>query len=168
MSRARRDRTVVAICLFFIAVAVTVELWWVRHATSLPAQQSWLADGFSLYAMGDRGYYDHVSPFEISLESFHVYFTQALYVALIAGTLRGAPWRFPLQLCVGAYVSYSVLLYFTAKHMTGYAETPVHDLPSFLMLVVPNLPWLFASLFLALDAGAEIARAMALAEGARP
>lgn len=64
-----------------------------HHAADLPAQQSWLADGFSLYAMGDRGYCDHVSPFEISLESFHIYVTQALCAALIAGTLRGARWR---------------------------------------------------------------------------
>ncbi len=168
MRRTSRDRAVIVICLFFVAVASTVELWWVRHASHLPAQQGWLAGAFSLYVLGDRGYYDQVGSFEISLETFHVYATQVFYVVLIAATLRGVRWRFPLQLCVGAYVAYSVMLYFAAKHMTGYVETPVHDLPSFLMLIVPNLPWLFASLFLALDAGAEIARAVALSGGARP
>lgn len=86
-------------------------------------------------------------------------------MALIAATLRGARWRFPLQLCVGAYVTYSVMLYFAAKHMTGYVQTPVHDLASFDMLVLPNLPWLLGTLFLALDAGAEITRDVARTEG---
>ncbi len=76
------------------------------------------------------------------------------------------PLRFPLQLCVGSYVAYSVTLYFTAKHMTGYVQMPAHDLGSMLLMIVPNLPWLLGSLYLAVDAGAEIARAVTRWEAA--
>ena len=162
--RLGRDRAVVALCLFFVVVACTIERLWLQHAIDLPEHPGWLTACFRFYARGDRGYYDQVSAFERSLETFEVYVTQVLFFAIAIGVLRRARWRFPLQLCVGAYLTYSVTLYFVAKHMTDYAQMPRHDLVSFLILVVPNLPWLLGNLFLALDAGAVLRHRAARAE----
>jgi hypothetical protein len=65
-----------------------------------------------------------------------------------------------LQLCVGAYVSYSVVLYFIAKHATGYAQMSEHNFSEFLILYLPNLPWLIGNGFLAIEASRAIARAV--------
>lgn len=61
MSRTGRDRAVIAICLFFIAMASSVELWWLHHTPVLTARESWLAVGFGFYGAGDRGYFDQVA-----------------------------------------------------------------------------------------------------------
>lgn len=165
-ARRSRDRAVLAVCAFFVAAALTIELWWLRHAADLPGESGWLGAAFRFYGRGDRGYYDQVSGFEIGLETFHVYVTTFGYAALIVSVLTGTAWRMPLQLCLGAYVAYSVVIYFAGKHLLGYAQMPVHDIPSFLIFYLPNLPWLFGSLFLAFDAGLEITRAVARREAA--
>ena len=33
---------------------------------------------------------------------------------------KRSPWRHPLQLLIGAYLSYSVILYFLVAHLSGY------------------------------------------------
>jgi hypothetical protein len=100
-----------------------------------------------------------VSNFEIGLESFHFVFTQWLLICLAAGIWRRATWRYPLQLAVASYVCYSTALYLLAKHVSAYTDMPRHNLASFLILYLPNLPWLFGNAWLACDAGRAIARA---------
>ena len=160
MTRQARDHVILGFCAFSVLMASTVELWWLLHADRLPTLHGWLPRAFRFYGIGDRGYYDQVSRFELTLETVHIVVTQWLYVVMAWCVLRRAVIRYPLQLILGSYVAYSVVLYFTAKHMTGYVQTPVHDWPSMLVLFVPNLPWLLGSLFLAIDAGIEIARAV--------
>ena len=152
------------LCAFFVLMASTVELWWLLHADRLPLLHGWMAAGFRLYGIGDRGYFDQVSRFELALEVVHVFATQWLYLLLAWAVLTRSAIRFPLQLCLGSYVAYSVVLYLTAKHMTGYVQTPRHDVLSMLVLVGPNLPWSLGSLFLAVDAGQAIAAAVAAQE----
>jgi cholestenol Delta-isomerase len=159
-----RDKSALWLIAFFVAVATTVELYWLVHASELPSQDGWLARGFRFYGIGDRGYYDDVGWFEVGLESFHLCFTVPALLWLAYAIVNRRAWRWPLQLCLGAYVAYSVVLYLTAKHVTSYASMPVHDLGSFLILVLPNMPWLLGSLWLALDAGGAILRAVRAAE----
>lgn len=159
-----RDRAALGLLAFFVAVALTIELYWLRHAFDLPRQHGWLARGFRFYGIGDRGYYDEVGRFEVGLESFQLCFTVPAYLWLAYAIVRRRPYRWPLQLCLGSYVAYSVVLYFTAKAATGFSQMQAHDLGAYLILVVPNLPWLLGSLWLALDAGAAILRAVRATE----
>jgi len=162
----RRDRATLWLVAFFVAAAMTVELYWLRHAFTLPNQSGWLAREFRFYGIGDRGYYDQVGWFEVGLESFHLCFTVPAYLWLAWTVVNRRVYRWLLQLCLGSYVAYSVVLYLTAKHVTSYASMPSHDVGSFLVLVLPNLPWLLGNLWLALDAARVIQRAVRAAEPA--
>jgi hypothetical protein len=163
---SRRDRAAVGLLLFFIVCALTIELYWLLHHDQLPQRDDFLARAFAFYGRGDRGYYNRVSPFEIGLESFNVLFTQALHACVLAGILRRKVWRTLLQLVVGSYVCYSTALYLVANHVSGYAEMPHHNLASFLIFYLPNLPWLLGSGWLAWDAGERIATAFRKIEAA--
>jgi len=155
-----RDKAALWLVGFFVTTALIVELYWLRHASDLLSQTGWLATAFRFYGIGDRGYYDQVGWFEVGLESFHLCFTIPAYLWLAYAIVNRLAYRWPLQLCLGAYVAYSVVLYLTAKHVTGYAQMPVHDVASFFILILPNLPWLLGSLWLAFDAGGTIIRAV--------
>ena len=154
-----RDRTATGLLLFFIACAFTLELYWLVHHSHLAQRHDFLARAFAFYGRGDRGYFDHVSTFEVGLESFHVLFTQVLHIFVLIGIFRRTLWRSILQLVVGSYVSYSTALYLLANHVSGYAEMPRHDLASFLIFYLPNLPWLLGNAWLAWDAGERITSA---------
>ena len=62
---------------------------------------------------------------------------------------------------VSAYEAQDLL----AKHITGYAEMPRHDVGSFLILYLANLPWLAGMGWLASDAAREISRVFRRVEG---
>ena len=159
-----RDKVALLLIAFFVVVALTIELYWLRHAFELPSQGGWLTTAFRFYGIGDRGYYDQVGWFEIGLESFHVCLTIPAYLWLGYAIIHRRIWRWPLQLCIGAYVAYSVVLYFTAKHVTGYAQMQGPGPGAFLVLVIPNLPWLVGNLWLAFSAGSVILKAVRTAE----
>jgi len=163
---SRRDRAAAELLLFFSVCAFTLELYWLLHHDRLPQRDDLLARAFAFYGRGDGGYYNHVSTFEIGLESFHVLFTQVLHACVLAGILGRKLWRNPLQLVVGSYVCYSTALYLMANHVSGYAEMPRHDLASFLIFYLPNLPWLLGNGWLAWDAGERIAGAFRKIEAA--
>lgn len=154
-----RDRAALWLLTFYIGCAFTLELYWLLYHGSLAARSDLFAPAFALYGRGDRGYYDLVSSFEAGLESFHLVFTQPLLICLAAGIWRGSAWRYPLQLAVASYVCYSTSLYLLANHISGYAGMPRHDLASFLIFYLPNLPWVFGNAWLGWDAARNIALA---------
>jgi hypothetical protein len=157
-SAAMRDRWIIAALIFFIIVAYAVELPWFILSAELPQRTDILGQMWATYGRADRGYYDLVTPFERGLESFHVFFTQCLYLLLIGSILWRWSYRYPLQLAVGAYVCYSTALYLVAKHVTGYALMPEHNLAGYLILYGANLPWLVGNFLIALHAAAIIRR----------
>lgn len=161
---SRHDKAALWLIAFFVAAALTIELYWLCNAFELPTRHSLFARGFRFYGIGDRGYWDHVSWFEVGLESFHICITVPLYLWLAGAIVTRSRYRWPLQLGIGAYVSYSVVLYLTAKYAVGYADMPTKDFGSFLILYVPNLPWLFGNLYLALVAGRTILAAVRTTE----
>jgi hypothetical protein len=163
--RRARDRAVIWLIAFYALVGFTVELNWLLFYRTFPRRHDFLGRMWRFYSQGDRGYYDLVSGFETGLEGFHLLVTLPLLLVLLWGILRGSIWRFPLQLCVGSYCCYSVLLYLLAKHVTGYAEMPRHDVGSFLILYLANLPWLAGMGWLASDAAREISRVFRRVEG---
>lgn len=156
----RGDRITLWLIVFFCVVAFTIESYWLLHVHDMAQQGTLLARGFAYYGRGDRGYYDQISGFEITLETINVFVTVPAYIVLAYAIINRRPWRWPLQLCIGAYVTYSVILYFIAKHAVGYAQMAEHDVASFLILYVPNLPWLIGNGFLAIEASRALTRAV--------
>ena len=154
-----RDRAMIALLLFFIAVAFTIELYFVAYAGHLQERHDLIALLLAFYAQGDRGYYYHVTAFEVGLESINVLFTQPLNALLLFGILRRRAWRYPLQLGVCSYVCYSTTLYLLSNHLTDYTEMPRHDLASMLIFYVPNLPWLLGNAWLSWDAARAVSGA---------
>lgn len=148
------DRAIIALLAFYILFAFTVERYWLVHADELVARSKTdlLARLFALYGSVDRAYYDQVSPFTRALEGINVFLTQPLNGLLIFAILRRRPYRYPLQLAVGAYLTYSVVLYFVSVHLDGYAGMGDRSPAGFALLVLPNLPWLVPPAWLAADA----------------
>jgi len=155
----RRERATVALLLFYISCAFTLELYWLVERNRLPLRHDLAARAYAFYGRGDRGYYDRVSAFETGLESFHICFTQCLHILLLYGIGRRALWRYPLQLGVSSYVCYSTALYLVTNHLSGYGEMQRHDALSLLIFYVPNLLWLLGNAWLAWNAARAISRA---------
>jgi hypothetical protein len=150
-----KDRLILGMLAFFIAVAGTLELWWLAHDSSqlvAMRETSVLARAFDRYGASDRAYFESRTPFAFSLELLNVAFTQALNVALVWAILHRSPWRYALQLGVGAYVSYSVVLYFLVAHVSGYELMRVRSPASFALFYGVNAPWLLGHLYLVWDA----------------
>lgn len=156
----RADKSVLWHIVFFCVIAFTLEAYWLLHIRDITQRDDLFAKAFALYGRSDRGYYDQISGFEHALEAIQVFITVPAYMVLAYAIINRKPWRWPLQLCIGSYVAYSVVLYFTAKHAVDYAHMVEKDLISFLILYVPNIPWLTGNAFLAIDAARVIARAV--------
>ena len=163
-----RDRAVVCLLLLFLVSAFTLELYFVVYSHRLPGRGDLAARAFAFYGQGDRAYYDRVTAFERGLESFNILFTQPLHLLLLAGIVRRAVWRYPLQLCVSSYVCYSTTLYLLSNHVTGYPDMPVRDAGSFLIFYLPNLPWVLGNAWLAWDAIRAIGAAFRQTEREAP
>lgn len=149
-----RDKAIVGLLVFFLLVAFSLELYWIVHADALPARSGgdWIAYLYSIYGEADRAYYDAVTPFTLGLETLNVFVTQIVNLWLIWAILKEAPYRYPLQLAVGSYLTYSVVLYFWVFHLSGYADMRSQTPYTFFLLIAPNLPWLVGYGYLAWDA----------------
>jgi hypothetical protein len=154
------DRVVLGILGFFAVVAFSCELFWLVHARELPqlAPTRAMARLFRVYGDADRSYYDAVTPLSLALEGLNVCFTQALGVWLMLAIVRRRDYRHALQLALGAYLAYSVVLYFLRAHLSGYAEMRYRSGATFLLFYGVNLPWLVGPLYLICDSVRAIRR----------
>jgi len=148
-----RDKVIIGMLGFFILMAFTIELYWLRHADTLvaDAETQTVAHWFSYYGATDAMYFDRVSAFSKSLEGINICFTQLLNALLIYAIVKRRPYRHPLQLIIGAYLSYSVILYFTEAHVSGYSNMRAHTLGAFALYYGANLPWLLGHLYMIWD-----------------
>ena len=158
-----RERRVVWQLAFFIITGYAIELPWLLSSAELPRLENLWGEFWALYGQADRGYYDQVSSFERGLESFHIFVTQWLQLWLLWAVTRRWAYRHVLQIAVGSYVAFSTVVYLVAKHLTGYALMPEHELPNFLILYLANLPWVFGNLYIAVDGARELVRLIAAA-----
>ena len=147
-----RDRWVLRLTIFFILMALTVELPWLLASAELGHMGGAFDAMWSFYSRADRGYYDAVSGLERGVESFHLFATQWLHLWLIWAILTRWAYRYALQLVVGSYVAFSTAVYLLAKHMTGYPLMQEHTADAFLILYFANLPWLIGNGWIAYDA----------------
>ncbi|MCU1280652.1 MAG: hypothetical protein JWM53_4198 [bacterium] len=145
---------------FFVAVAGTLELYFLVHHSDLPARadSQLFARAFRLYAMADRAYFDPVSPLALALEGVNVLLMQPLCILLAYAIVRQRPYRWPLQLAIGSYLALSVVLYFLVNVLSGYDTMKDHSPAAFALFYGANLPWLVAYGWLAADALVAITR----------
>lgn len=150
---SRRDRVILGLLCFFILIAFSLELYWLIFRDELVARapHELFARLFQIYGDADRAYYDRVNPFSIGLEGINVYFSQLLNVALIYAIVARRYWRHTLQLLLGSYLTYSVVLYFYAAHVTGYPDMRYQSAYTFFLFYVTNLPWLLGYGYMAAD-----------------
>lgn len=149
-----RDKVAGLLLVCFTLSAFTIELYWLLNRHRLPAlaDTQLLARMFRLYSAGDRHFFDPVTPLPVALEVINVYFTQVLNLWLLYAIVLKRAYRYPLQLALGAYVAYSVILYFVEAHVSGYAAIADKSARSFFILYAPNLPWLLGHIYLAVEA----------------
>ena len=153
----------VGLLAFFSIFNVTLDLALVRRGRDLPklVGSDWAADFWAIYAYADSTWV--ASPWSLAQEGFNVFVTTPVNLLLIAAILRKAPWRYPLQLTLGAYLAYSCLQYFLAGHLTGYEGMRERTPLAFAMFYGLTLPWLVAHAWLAWDAFVVITRRLAVA-----
>ena len=153
------DKLTLGILMLFIAVAFSLELYFVMHYRDINTQQHLFARGFQIYAAGDNAYYGHGNIYvPFALETINVFFTQVLNVALIWAIMKRRAYRYPLQLAVSAYMSYSLIFYFWLAHVSGYPGMPERNAWGVFIFVTPNLPWLIGNFYLAYRAFVVIQR----------
>src|SRR4051812_5721074 len=106
----KKDLFILGMQALFFLSAVTLELYWVRHAHELVAlsETELFAAGFRIYGAADRAYFEAVTPFTLGLETIQVFITQPLSLWLAYAILARKPYRYPLQLAVGSYLTYSL------------------------------------------------------------
>ncbi len=158
-----RDRVIIGLLIFFLIIAFSLELYWIifRYELVARADHEWMAYLFKIYGDADRAYYDQVTPFSSSLEIINVAITQWLNVWLIIAIVKRHYYRYALQLTVGSYLAYSVVLYFWVAHIDGYAAMRYQSFYTYFMFYVPNFPWLFGYAYMAYDAIVAICRRFA-------
>jgi hypothetical protein len=165
----RKDWVILGLLGFFVLVACTLELYWVLYADQLVArsQTDLIAHGFRFYGEADSAYYEHVTPFSLGLETLNVFVTQWLNLWLAYAILKHKPYRYALQLTLGAYLTYSLVLYFWTAHLSGYSGMRQRSFFAFFLLVTANLPWLVGYLYLGYDAFRAITRRFRESPGTR-
>ena len=152
------NRISLALVGFFLLFAVTVDFYWLANHDRLPrlAADHWMAGIYRTYATADRAYYDRPGKLEVALETMNVYVTPLFYAALLYGLLRRRPWRYAVQLAVGSWVAYSVLLDFWVAILGGYPGMQFHTFANFFKFYSANAPWLLGHLYLVADAARAI------------
>ncbi|GAA2212087.1 hypothetical protein GCM10009850_075490 [Nonomuraea monospora] len=144
-----RDRVSIAILSFFMLMAWTIELYFILHHHDIRQRSDVFALAYRLYGRGDAAYYGSgFTALPLALETFDVFVTQVFNALLVWAIVRRRFYRYPLQLGLSAYSAALVLLYFWTAHVSGYAGMADKGFWNFVILVVPNLPWLLGDLFL--------------------
>lgn len=155
---AGKDRLIIGLLVFFSLFNLTVDLWLVLHARDLPARvdRDPVAYLWSIYAEADRFWV--VAPWSLAQEGLNVFLTTLVNVWLIAAIVRRAPYRHALQLTLGAYMTYSCILYFLAGHLSGYEGMRARTPHAFALFYGSTLPWLLGHGYMAWDSVAAITR----------
>ena len=154
MNHTRLNRVAFGLVTFFLLFAVTIDWYWLLNHDRLPqlAGDSWMARIYRVYSTADHAYYDRISKLELGLETLNVYVTPLFYAGLLFGMLRRRQWRYALQLGVGSWVAYSVVLDFWIAIIGGYPGMDGHTFANFFKFYASNAPWLLGHLYLIFDA----------------
>ncbi len=158
---AGKDRLIIGLLACFTLFNVTLDLWLVLHARDLPSRADHDLAGrlWAVYAEADRFWV--VAPWSLAQEGLNVFVTTPVNLWLIAAILRRAPYRHALQLALGAYLTYSCILYLLAGHLSGYEGMRARTPYALALFYGATLPWLLGHGYLAGDSIVAIARRFA-------
>jgi hypothetical protein len=159
----RSDKVIIALLLFFSLFNATVDLYLVLHARHVTerASRGEFTAFWAVYADADRLWI--VGPWSRAQEAINVFGTTPLNIGLIWAIVRGRAYRHALQLALGAYLSYSVVLYYLAGHLSGYEGMRSRSPYEFALFYGAALPWLLAHLYMACVSAIAITRRWASA-----
>jgi hypothetical protein len=146
-----RDRGIIAMLVFFSLFNVTLDLYYVWNASRLEAMVTTdvLARLWAFYAAADRFWV--VAPWSFAQEWLNVFATTAVNVWLVWAIVKRRPYRHALQLTLGSYLTYSVILYFLAAHVSGYAGMREVTVPWLAFFYAVTLPWGLGHAYMAWD-----------------
>lgn len=149
--RSTRDRIIVAMLVFFTIFNTTLDSYYVWNASRLESmvatdRLAWL---WSVYAAADRFWI--VGQWSYAQEALNVFVTTFVNVWLVRAIVKARPYRHALQLALGAYLTYSVILYFFAAHVGGYPGMREVTVPLLVMFYAITLPWGLAHAYMAWD-----------------
>jgi hypothetical protein len=153
-----KDRLIIAALVFFCVFNLTMDLYLILHSRVLMerASTNWFAYLWVIYSDVDRGWI--VDPWSLAQETLNVVVATPVNLWLMWAIVRRAPGRYPLQLALGVAMVYSVVLYHTAGHLSGYAGMREKTLASFATYYASSLPWLLFHAYLAYDASVVLRR----------
>jgi hypothetical protein len=163
----RRDRLVVGMLTFFIVFNVALDLPLILGHRDLAAgtRTDWIGRLWTAYAAVDAGWI--VSQWSLAQEGLNVGVTTLVSAWLIWAIARGHAYRHALQLALGSYVTYSVLLYYLAGHLSGYAGMREPSLAAFAVFYAASLPWIAAHAYMVWHSSVEITRRFRMDAGDR-
>ena len=153
-----RDRAIVAMLAVFTVFNLTFDLALVVNAGHLGERRGgdWASALWAIYAGADRLWI--VAPWSRAQEAINVFWTSALNVWLIWAIVARRAYRHALQLALGSYLSYSVILYWLAGHLSGYEGMRSLTASNFALFYGTALPWLVGHLYLTYDSAVAITR----------
>jgi hypothetical protein len=157
-----KDWAAVALLVFFTAVALTIELYWLLHHQEMESRTDVIARIISLYWPVDRSWRIPGYPIEkalnLSLEGVNALVTPILSAILLWAIFKHRRYRYPLQLFIATYTFYGTFLYYSIAHISGYQVFADKTATNFLLFYAANLPWLAGYAWLAWDAYRAIVR----------
>jgi hypothetical protein len=137
------DKVALGLIGFFVVMAFTIELYFILHYRDIREQSHFFAKAYAIYGAGDQAYFGRGDIYvPLALETINVFFSQLLNLLTAWAIVKRRPWRHPLQLLVGSYLTYSVVFYFWVNHVSGYVNMPEKTPWAFFIFYAPNLPWL--------------------------
>ena len=159
---AAKDKAIVCLMLFFTAVALSFELYWVLHHQEMESRTDLFASTLAIYWPADHTYripgYSIEKAFTLSIEGVNTLLTPILSTALIWAILKRKRYRYALQLVIATYTTYGTFLYYCVAHLSGYAVFAEKSIGNYLLFYLANLPWLASYAWMAWDAYRAIVR----------
>jgi len=157
-----RDKVVICLVVFYSAIALTFELYWLIFNQVMENRSDLMARAFVLYWPADSTYrvpgLSVAKSFTLALEGVNTFITPCLSFVLVWGILKRRPFRHALQLTISTYTLYSVLLYYLVAHISGYAVFENKDAATFLLFYLLNAPWFVGYAWMGWDAFRALAR----------
>lgn len=157
-----KDKVIIGFLSLFVVIAWTIELFWFVKHNAIAGMGGLIGKAFALYGRGDSTWFNvsaappFAMAFMLCLEAIHIFGSQLLNIILIRAIWLNRGYRYKLQLLIGSYVSYSVIVYYLTHWIAGFSCMAVKDIGSMAIFILFNLPYLVVYGFLVGDAWEHI------------
>jgi hypothetical protein len=151
-----KDKIIIGLIVFFTAVALTLELYWLIFNQEMETRNDLLKRMIALYWPADATYRapnrSVAKSFTLALELINTFITPWLSLLLVWAILMRRSYRYALQLTIATYTFYGTLLYYLVAHISGYEVFMNKDVTTFLLFYLVNAPWFLAYAWIGWDA----------------